>query len=834
MRHLRLEHAIHHVGCTVRCGQDACPRTFNQLRYFKSHLSKRHAELLCNDGNDDGCHNADGCNPPDVEDMDVSSLSADDPAEELIRPDINLTASFMVMIEQLECKSNLTKANIQMIVENISVFLEDVSQYCSQRVTTLLSELKVPKGNAAAECCVNELANLPNWLTPVNTEYKRTKYLAESEVVINPVELVLGTRREMRFSSVMACDVDTNVEDTMQYVRIDMVLGAILLNKSYRDMMAEFAVKCKLQQNGVIGHYFHTDAYKQHPFFKQFPDGLALNLYIDAFETTNVLGSHTGIHKLEGLYMTVQNFPPEYQSQLSSVFLVALWYANDVKEYGYDKILEPIINSLLRLESESGCEVTIGQTTITVRACLVFLSADNLGYNSLFGYNESFSAMKYCRFCESTREEIDSHFLESKLKLRSKKSYDQCVASLCEPGYDQQATGIKRGCLLNKLKYWHVTENFVVDVLHDILQGVAGLEISLVFAALAADKQCKLSLDAVNAALNNFNYSFADKNSRPPMLSSLTTIKMSASEMWCFLRNLPLLVGNLIPREQEHWQLLKMLLDITDIVLAPTITANLCSYLGRLVEDHHTYFKTLFPGKQLTPKQHFLVHYAKCLEMSGPPVRYWTMRFEARHQIFKDLAKNTNCFKNVCQTLAKRFQRIMAINLKNHVINKFDVTGPAEEMLVKEFVDPVCDAICGQTGVCRNDSIYVLKWVKVGHYCIKPSAVTVNSVDSEGIPHFGIVTDIISVNDCIYFVENVLLTSHYDDHFHAYSVSYPSQRQRVCLPLQSVLDHVPLQFHIIKYEGEQHMFISLRSLLLQRNSSTLISVTGSQQFVSSC
>ena len=94
----------------------------------------------------------------------------------------------------------------------------------------------------------------------------------------------------------------------------------------------------------------------QHPFFQKYPDGLALNLYVDAFETNIVFGSHTGVHKLEGLYMVVQNFHPLYQSQLSSIFLIALWYVQDAKTYGYSKILQPVVTSLLKLESDEGAQ----------------------------------------------------------------------------------------------------------------------------------------------------------------------------------------------------------------------------------------------------------------------------------------------------------------------------------------------------------------------------------------------------------------------------------------------------------------------------------------------
>jgi len=44
--------------------------------------------------------------------------------------------------------------------------------------------------------------------------------------------------------------------------------------------------------------------------------------------------------------MIVQNFPSNIQSKLSSVFLLGLWHADDVKKYGYDRIFRPIVTYL--------------------------------------------------------------------------------------------------------------------------------------------------------------------------------------------------------------------------------------------------------------------------------------------------------------------------------------------------------------------------------------------------------------------------------------------------------------------------------------------------------
>jgi len=93
---------------------------------------------------------------------------------------------------------------------------------------------------------------------------------------------------------------------------------------------------------------------------------------------------------------------------------------------------------------------------------------------------------------------------------------------------------------LNILRHWHVTENFVVDVMHDILEGIAPFELSLIFNEILQDKQCSFSLERLNSSISSFNYSLADKNSQPPTLLSCNSVKMTASEMWCFFAKLSL------------------------------------------------------------------------------------------------------------------------------------------------------------------------------------------------------------------------------------------------------------------------------------------------------
>ena len=63
----------------------------------------------------------------------------------------------------------------------------------------------------------------------------------------------------------------------------------------------------------------------------------------------------------------------------------------------------------------------------------------------------------------------------------------------------------------------------------------------------------------------------------------------------------------------------------------------------------------LFPGVDITPKMHYLVHIPQQVRYLGPSVRHSCMRFEAKHQYFKNMATIQN-FKNICLSLAERCQ----------------------------------------------------------------------------------------------------------------------------------------------------------------------------------
>lgn len=139
---------------------------------------------------------------------------------------------------------------------------------------------------------------------------------------------------------------------------------------------------------------------------------------------------------------------------------------------------------------------------------------------------------------------------------------------------------------------------------------------------------------------------------------------MSASEMMSFVHLLPMMVGDMIPIGDPVWYFFCKLLEIIDLVLSPEFTAETISRLKSSIEEHHKLYISLFEDT-LNPKFHFLLHYPKIIEMSGPPKYFWCFRYEAKHREAKMYAHIITSRKNIPLTLSKKYLLKFAYYVKS-------------------------------------------------------------------------------------------------------------------------------------------------------------------------
>ncbi len=60
--------------------------------------------------------------------------------------------------------------------------------------------------------------------------------------------------------------------------------------------------------------------------------------------------------------------------------------------------------------------------------------------------------------------------------------------------------------------------------------------------------------------------------------------------MWLLGRVLPLMVGHLVPEDDDKWTNLLLMLEITGYLFAPRLTSDEADYVALLIEKHHHAF----------------------------------------------------------------------------------------------------------------------------------------------------------------------------------------------------------------------------------------------------
>lgn len=195
-----------------------------------------------------------------------------------------------------------------------------------------------------------------------------------------------------------------------------------------------------------------------------------------------------------------------------NVRLVALFYTEDLKMYGFDTILKPLINDLKILETK-GIQLPFIDEPLFGSVSQV--TGDNLALNSLLGFVESLSATHWCRFCLTNKEEIQSVFSENNpgLVLRSKELYTEHCNTLSEDPTLPSIYGVKKSCVLNSLQYFHSTDNYAVDIMHDLLEGIIQYELKLFFQYLI--KNGYTSMNTLLDRIQRFNYGYLERKNKP-------------------------------------------------------------------------------------------------------------------------------------------------------------------------------------------------------------------------------------------------------------------------------------------------------------------------------
>lgn len=303
--------------------------------------------------------------------------------------------------------------------------------------------------------------------------------------------------------------------------------------------------------------------------------------------------------------------------------------------YGLPKILAPLIEDVKMLETQG--KVVKGKL---LKGSIFVFTGDNLSTHKMGGFKCNFAHGRVCRFCMELHTEINYKFLESDYVLRSPAGHHHHLTMLRAGLPMTSFHGVQSSCAL-QWDGFDPIQHFPPDIMHDLNEGVLTFAMKHIIGNLIS--KGFFSLQFLNRCNSTWGYDPGDVRNRPEaifntFLQLKTPLKGSATQSFCLFRHLSLFVGECVPSEDQVWQLYLLLHDIMDITMCWKLPVCYVECLQRKIHFFLLGFTSLFPSVSLLCKMHYLIHYPSLIQKYGPLIGLWTMRFEAKHQYFKEIS----------------------------------------------------------------------------------------------------------------------------------------------------------------------------------------------------
>lgn len=264
-----------------------------------------------------------------------------------------------------------------------------------------------------------------------------------------------------------------------------------------------------------------------------------------------------------------------------------------------------------------------------------------------------------------SKEECRIAVEEDLTKYRTRDNYNEAIKKI-EDSCDvklKETKGIKYACSLNNLKYFHIIDNYNVDIMHDLYEGTVPFLIQNLIGFCVNAKVFKF--EKVASYVQSYDYGKLNRHNTPSTLLDKPSVGQNSSQVRCLMLHLPYIFYDFKLHEAINtvWISVTTMLDIIRIVHSSDLFEQDLCYLEDTVKKHLESIKLLFK-KNLLPKHHFMTHYATVIRLIGPIVHMSTMRYETKHKAFTDEAKKTNNFMNIGHYIAVRHQQKSSLPLE--------------------------------------------------------------------------------------------------------------------------------------------------------------------------
>lgn len=744
-----------HSNRTLYCGNADCKAGLNSFAKYRDHV----INCLVKDPQPDVRQVLPDVSfqhiEPGVTDFDVSDPLQQDSFHQANATADKTTQRLARFFLELRAKHNVSHSAIDFIAKNIDTIFKDVAQFCDLETNLTLT-------------------NIEKATSKLNSHQKRIRYFTSNMGFVEPVAKCVGHNNQPELTVNSRGETQPR-KNTFQCISIRKTLSRLFSN-------AEFYNKYFSESpstDGFLSGHRDSSHFRNHKLFSKVKNALRLQIFFDECESTNPLGSKTKKHELGMFNFKILNLPECENSLLSNIHCFAVCNSKDLKDSEFRFVIDEFMKEIKLLESDEGMLLDIpSKPGFRLRGAVVNVCADSKGAHQLFGFAGTSSA-KFCRLCLISRSDLIKNCKVG--ILRTKENYNAAIEEAKISKDNIPLSGVQFDSPLNQCRYLHVAEHTVLDCMHDFLEGIVPFIIKLVLFVYVTNSHYKITADLLNSRLQRFAFSFYDQSNKPSPKFKTNLLrkkgnyntKQRASQNWCLIRMLPLLIGDLIPEGDEYFSLILILLEIMDIVFAPSVSIEQTIILEDLINQMYSRFHSLFPLTRPINKFHHMAHYPAAIRTYGPAVGYWCMRYEAYHNSCKRVA-HINCnFINIPKSVAYHLQTISCHNLLTNDLFHDDIptVGPrSKKNLVNRQEDSITD---GNSSLNLDSNATVIRWIKFKGWHYRPGTVILLKHSFEnlsGYPEFGKIIKILSGGQAIYFVVTVLETITFNRHFHAFEL----------------------------------------------------------------
>ena len=255
-----------------------------------------------------------------------------------------------------------------------------------------------------------------------------------------------------------------------------------------------------------------------------------------------------------------------------------------------------------------------------------------------------------------------------------------------------------------------------------------------------------------------------------------------------------------------------ILREIISYLYANVIRKSWLPYIDVLCKSLHSLMVERLPD-HVTPKLHFLTEYFRSIENHGLPILNSCIRFESKHQYFKQIATRSCNFKNPLLTMSKRHQ------LRQCLLNKLESSRFSPSITVRSFKStnvlkfalPIQHLL--NKDVNENDTICESLSIYYHDINIRQKSVFVHElVHTEEIPVFCEIHYLLKINNKWFAVAEKLHTISFNEKLWAYEIEYTGTLIKI--DIEHCLDIFPQCLDI--YEIEQTYYINILTRLTKR------------------